>query len=99
MGRPMRGFEWYDEKNASNFTKHGLRFEEVVTIWDGPVVTGYDDAHHSEVREISFGLIGEATVVCVVHTERNGKTRIISARKATRSERKEFDAHLQRTRG
>jgi uncharacterized DUF497 family protein len=95
----MGGFEWDDDKNATNFAKHGIRFEEVVTIWNGPVVTGHDETHHPEVREISFGLIGEATVVCVVHTERNGKTRIIGARKATRNERREFDAHLQRTRG
>jgi uncharacterized protein len=48
MGRPMRGFEWDDEKNAADFAKHGIRFEEVVTIWDGPVVTGHDEMHHSE---------------------------------------------------
>jgi uncharacterized DUF497 family protein len=93
----MSGFEWDDGKNATNRAKHGISFEEAATIWEGPVVTGQDERHHSEVREISFGLVG-LTVVCVVHTERNGKTRIISARKATRSERKEFDAYLQRTR-
>lgn len=93
----MSGFEWDDEKNATNRAKHGIGFEEAITIWEGPVVTGHDQRHQSEVREISFGLVG-MTVVCVVHTDRDGKTRIISARKATRSERREFDAYLQRTR-
>lgn len=91
-------FEWEDAKNATNLSKHGIRFEEAATIWDGPVVTGQDETHHSEVREISFGLIGGTTVVCVIHTQRNGKTRIISARKATRSERREFDAYLKKAR-
>jgi uncharacterized protein len=94
----MSGFEWDDEKNAANLIKHGISFEEAMTIWDGPIVTGQDETHHSEVREISFGLIGGTTPVCVVHTERNGKTRIISARKATRKERRDFDAYLEKTR-
>lgn len=95
----MRDFEWDPAKNAANLAKHGISFEEAVTIWEGPVVTGHDEAHHSEIREISFGLLGGVTVVCVVHTERNGKTRVISARKATPRERREFDAYLKRTRG
>ena len=95
----MRGFEWDDAKNAANLSKHGISFEEAATIWDGPVVAGQDDTHHSEVREISFGLVRGATVVCVVHTERDGKTRIISARKATRREKRDFDAYLEEARG
>ena len=83
-GAPDGGFDWDDEKNTANLAKHGIRFEEAIAIWDGPVVTGQDARHHSEIREISFGMIGGTTVVCVVHTERNGRTRIISARKATR---------------
>lgn len=98
MGLPMSGFEWDEAKNAANRAKHGISFEEAVAIWDGPVVTGRYETHDSEIRELSFGLIGGTTIVCVVHTERNGKTRIISARKATRGERREFDAYLQRTR-
>ncbi len=94
----MDEFEWDPAKNAANLAKHGISFEEASTIWEGPVVSGPDPTHHSEEREISFGLIGGTTVVCVVHTERHGKTRIISARKATRNERKAFDAYLQRAR-
>lgn len=94
----MRGFEWDEAKDAANRLKHGLTFAEAASIWEGPVLTGADEGHDEEEREISFGLIGGTTVVCVVHTERHGKTRIISARKATPRERREFDACLQRAR-
>jgi uncharacterized DUF497 family protein len=94
----MDGFEWDDAKNAANLAKHGISFEEAATIWEGPVVGGHYEMHDIELRERSFGLIGAITVVCVVHTERNGKIRIISARKATKNERREFDAYLKKAR-
>jgi uncharacterized DUF497 family protein len=94
----MSRFEWDAEKNESNLRKHGISFEEAVTMFDGPVVTREDESHHSEVREISFGLIGGVIVACVVHTERDGKTRIISARKATRNERRYLDDYLKKAR-
>ena len=58
-----------------------------------------DEGHQSEVRERSYGLIGGVVVACVVHTDRDGVTRIISARKATRNERKLFDAYLKKAAG
>lgn len=91
----MQGFEWDPEKNISNVRKHGLSFEEAASIFDGPMLTGLDDST-GEVREKSFGLLGGMVVVCVIHTERNGKIRIISARKATAKERKHFDAYLKK---
>ena len=94
----MREFEWDDAKNAANLVKHGISFEEAATIWNGTVVSGVDETHHSELREISFGLIGGTAIVCVVHTDRHGKTRIISARKATRNERRLYDAYLAKAR-
>lgn len=90
----MDGFEWDPKKNAANIQKHGLSFEEAVSIFTGPVLTGPDE-NAEEYREKSFGLLGASVVICVVHTDRNGKTRIISARKATSSERKYFDAYLK----
>lgn len=92
----MEGFEWDPEKNIINVRKHGLSFEEAASIFDGPVLTGPDDSA-GEVREKSFGLLGGMVVVCVIHTERNGKIRIISARKATATERKYFDAYLKKS--
>jgi uncharacterized DUF497 family protein len=92
----MDRFEWDPAKNIANMRKHGLSFEEAASIFDGPVLTGSDDST-DEVREKSFGLVGGVVVACVIHTERIGVIRIISARKATANERKLFDAHLKKT--
>lgn len=91
----MAGFEWDPDKNISNVRKHGLSFEEAASIFDGPVLSGHDDST-GEAREKSFGLLGGMIVACVIHTERSGKIRIISARKATANERKHFDAYLKK---
>jgi uncharacterized DUF497 family protein len=91
----MEGFEWDPEKNMSNIQKHGLSFEEAASIFGGHVLTGPDD-NADEYREKSFGLLGGVVVICVIHTARNGKIRIISARKATTNERKHFDDYLKK---
>ena len=95
----MRRFEWDEEKNLANRRKHGISFEEAATIFEGPVPSLEDEGHHSEVRERSYGLIGGVVVACIVHTDRDDVTRIISARKATRNERKLFDAYLKKAAG
>jgi uncharacterized DUF497 family protein len=95
----MSKFEWDEAKNLVNQRKHGISFEEASTIFDGPVLMAEDDGPYSEVRERSFGLIGGAVVACVVHTDRDGVTRIISARKATPNERKHFHAYLKKALG
>jgi len=92
----MAGFEWDEDKNAQNRAKHGISFEEAATIFEGPVLTKFDETHYSEVREVSFGLLGGIIVACVVHTERDGRIRIISARKATPRERKLCDAYIKK---
>jgi len=89
-------FEWDDEKDQANLRKHGISFQEAATIFDGPVLTNEDDDLHGEVRELSYGLLGGLVVICVVHTTRGSKTRIISARKANSNERKNFDAYLRK---
>jgi uncharacterized protein len=91
----MDRFEWDPAKNAANIEKHGLSFEEAATIFNGPVLSGHDDSA-GESREKSFGLIGGLVVACVIHTDRDDRIRIISARKATAHERKLFDAYLKK---
>lgn len=91
----MERFGWDPAKNAANIKKHGLSFEEAATIFDGPVLTGPDDSA-DELQEKSFGLIGGVVVVCVIHTDRDDRIRIFSARKATANERKHFDAYLKK---
>jgi len=93
-------FEWDDDKNAANLTKHGISFEEAAEIFENPVYTKVDDRFdYGEAREISVGILGEAIVISVVHTDREGRTRMISARKATRKERRLYYAYLEKALG
>lgn len=91
-------YEWNREKNESNHKKHGIRFEEAVGIFDRPYLTFIDDScDYGEIREISIGSLEGVAIVVVIHTERNGKFRIISARKATPRERIKYHEYLQKT--
>ncbi|MEZ5714391.1 MAG: BrnT family toxin [Paracoccaceae bacterium] len=84
-------FEWDAEKDSANLKKHGISFTEAVEIFQTEVLTAEDTSARGELREISFGLFGSnpgTVVLCVIHTERGGNTRIISARPATKHERK-----------
>lgn len=80
-------FEWDENKNQRNQAKHGINFEEAALIFRGATATKIDDR---EAREISTGLLGEQVVIVLVHTDREGVTRIISARTANREERKAY---------
>lgn len=82
-------FEWDEQKNLANQAKHGISFEEAQAIFDGPVLTFPDARWYSgETREISVGEIAGIVALAVVHTDRSGKVRIVSARRASRHERK-----------
>lgn len=89
----MADFEWDPEKDRQNRAKHGISFEEAAAIFDGPVLTAEDEGDYGEVRERTYGLLRGVVVVCVVHTSRDDRIRIISARKATPAERTLFNAH------
>ncbi|VXD12664.1 conserved hypothetical protein [Planktothrix serta PCC 8927] len=92
-------FEWDVNKNAQNLKKHGISFEEAQEIFDGLVFTAIDERfdYGEEIREISIGAIQGVVIVTVVHTERSGIIRIISARKATRQERETYYDYLAKT--
>ena len=91
-------FEWSEEKDRANRDKHGISFDEAKHIFDGPVLTRIDDRKdYGEVREISFGLLSPDAPLTVVHTARGAKTRLISARKANRQERKAYDDYIEKT--
>lgn len=91
-------FEWDVDKGAENQAKHGISFEEATHIFDGPILTKEDDRKdYGEVRDISMGMLSPDAVLVVVHTERGEKTRLISARKASRRERQVFYDYLATT--
>lgn len=83
-------FEWDEEKNRRNADKHGVRFEFAIKIFDGPVLTYPDETSFEEFREISVGVVGAVTFLLVVDTDRDGRTRIISARRANKLERRRY---------
>ena len=90
-------FEWDDAKAAANLEKHGIAFEEAARIFNGPVLTRIDDREeYGERREISLGRLAQEVILVVVHTDRNGVTRIISARLASRAERKLYHEHCEK---
>jgi uncharacterized DUF497 family protein len=85
-------FTWDSRKAASNYRKHKITFEEAVQIFGDPLLLTVPDREHSE-REQRFFSIGQSwagRLIAVSHEESGNKIRIISARKATRREAREY---------
>lgn len=85
-------FEWDEEKASANQTKHGVSFEEAQTVFsDGLYAEFYDPKHSDEEnRFLIVGNSNEARLLLVCYTERNGVNRIITAREATKQERRVY---------
>ena len=84
-------FEWDEVKAAENYAKHGVSFETAIKVFRDPFgIERLDD--RQDYGEERFILIGtaEEVVITVVYTERNGRFRIISARRATRHEQDDY---------
>ncbi|MEE1352757.1 MAG: BrnT family toxin [Acutalibacteraceae bacterium] len=83
-------FEWDENKNKINQRKHGVSFEEAVSVFYDDEALVIDDPDHSDFEErfIILGLSRKANLLVVCHCYRASDTsiRIISARKATRTE-------------
>ena len=86
-------FEWDEEKAASNQRKHGVSFEEASTAFADDLSLTGDDPDHSrdEHRLVIFGVSSAGRLLVVSHMERAANIRIISARPATRAERKYYE--------
>ena len=82
--------EWDLNKAANNLKKHQVGFEEAATVFDDAMfITVVDDEHSlDEERYITIGLSSQGQLLMVAHTDRDGRSRIISARKATKKEEK-----------
>ncbi|MGQ9554324.1 MAG: BrnT family toxin [Anaerolineae bacterium] len=85
-------FEWDDDKNRINISKHGFDFADARLIFAFPMLIGLDDREeYGEDRWIGIGLL-RGRVVVVVFTERGEDTiRIISLRKALKHERIRYE--------
>ena len=88
----MLYFEWNSDKASANLAKHGVSFETALVVFDDPFAVDVEDrsANYGEVRRRIVGL-GNGLFLTVIYTERSEVIRIISARKATRAECKEYD--------
>jgi hypothetical protein len=86
-------FEWDDEKAESNLKKHDVSFEEAATIFNDPKIATISDPDHSEDEEryVSIGKSFIKRLLTVIHTYRKERIRLISARKASKAEKKKYD--------
>jgi uncharacterized DUF497 family protein len=91
-------FEWDDDKAAANHKKHRVTFEEAASVFADPLASIFDDEVHSEEerREIIIGHSTENRILLVCFTERPGAVRIISARRATKRERQDYEENPHR---
>lgn len=83
-------FEWDPEKAARNEAKRGVSFHMAATVFGDPLAITFDDPDHSDEEGcfITFGHSSEGQLIVVAHADRRGRIRIISARLATRREKK-----------
>jgi uncharacterized protein len=86
-------FEWDPRKATQNRRKHGVSFHEAATVYADPLAVTYHDPDHSvsEQRFITVGVSSAGRLLVVAHADRGQNIRIISARKATPRERKQYE--------
>jgi uncharacterized DUF497 family protein len=87
-------FEWDSNKAAANERKHkGVSFHEAASVFGDPLAVSFPDPDSSEgeYRSLAFGVSRSDRLLVVSYTERQGTIRIISAREATRPERRIYE--------
>ena len=91
-------FEWNEVKNEANYKKHSIWFEEAQTTWADAQAVEYFDPEHSEQEDrfLRLGHSSSSGLLLVVFCERDlgGTIRIISARRATEKERKQYEERI-----
>jgi uncharacterized DUF497 family protein len=85
-------FEWSDSKAESNLSKHGISFVAAIQVFKDPrrVLLDVTRPGVGEARTKTIGKAGETIMVAVVHTDRAGIVRIISARRANKNEKERY---------
>jgi hypothetical protein len=86
-------FGWDSGKAAANLKKHGINFHEAATVLSDTLSTTFPDEEHSsfEPRFVTVGMSSRGRILVVVHAEYGNIIRIISARRATRHERRFYE--------
>lgn len=90
------GFGWDPRKAASNLRRHDVSFDEALTVFTDPLARIFDDENQpaDERREIIVGHSVQGGLLVICFTEREDGIRILSARKATRNERKDYEENV-----
>ncbi len=85
-------YEWDPKKATANLRKHGVSFAEAASVFLDPMALTFDDPDHSaeEDREITIGVSAKQRVLFVSHAKREDRIRLISARRATAKERRQY---------
>ena len=86
-------FEWDRGKDSANRRKHGVGFAEASTVFDDPLSITIADPDHAidEERFVIVGMSTKRSLLIVVHTVRGERIRLISARSATKHERRNYE--------
>ncbi len=86
-------FEWDPVKAEANVRKHGVTFDEASTVFGDPLNLLISDPDHSldEERYLLLGMSNRRRLLIVAFAERPPRTRLISARRATREERRQYE--------
>ena len=86
-------FEWDASKAARNLKVHGVSFEDASAVFGDPLAGTIDDPLHSQAerRSVTIGVAPSGKVLVVSHTDRGDAIRLISARPATRAERRTYE--------
>jgi uncharacterized DUF497 family protein len=84
-------YEWDPKKAVTNIKKHEVSFADAVTVFADDRALTMDDSQPDEERHITLGMDALGRVLVVVYTWRETRIRIISARHATPSERKQYE--------
>jgi len=85
------GFEWDADKARSNRVKHGVTFEEAAEVFFDPFCQFGDASIEAEIRDFALGYSAGQRSLLVIHLQRAGCIRLISARLATRAEKKLYE--------
>lgn len=86
-------FVWNDKKAASNFSRHGVTFEQATAVFFDPNMRIVNADRNDEARDAVIGYDNVNRLLYVVHVEMdNDVIRVISARKTTKKERKDHDS-------
>lgn len=90
-------FDRDENKAATNVVKHNVSFEEAITVFSDPLAVIFEDEAHSidEIREIIIGHSTANRLLLVAFSEREATIRIISARQATKRERRDYEQHAK----